>query len=309
MTQESFAAVLNAPPLESLLLLIAVQDSGSLGGAARQLGVSQPAASQRMAVLERRLELSLLERTPRGSKLTPDGTLLADWARQVAHQLEHLSRSAAALAGSHRAHLRLASSLTIAEHLLPTWLTKFREVAPSTAVGMQAANSAQVADLVATREVDLGFVETPRKDARLTYASIGRDRLSFVVPSSHPWATLTAVDPEQLSTQLMVVREAGSGTRDTVDREFCGLQVDEIEFPSNAAVRAAVYAGAGIGVISHLAVADDIAMGRLVEVRIKRLKLVRPLHAVWPAGERLVGNPAALLEMILKLSSRSARPR
>ena len=85
------------PDLDALQLLVAVADTGSLGKAAARTGISQPSASARMATLERRLGLRLLERTTSGSRLTGDGAVITDWARRVLEQAEALVEGAEAL--------------------------------------------------------------------------------------------------------------------------------------------------------------------------------------------------------------------
>ncbi|MEU6354528.1 LysR family transcriptional regulator, partial [Streptomyces sp. NPDC047072] len=71
------------PELGALELLLAVARLGSLGGAARELGITQPAASSRIRSMERQLGVALVDRSPRGSRLTDAGALVTDWARRI----------------------------------------------------------------------------------------------------------------------------------------------------------------------------------------------------------------------------------
>lgn len=80
------------PDIESLRLLVDVERLGSLGQAARAAGIAQPSVSKRISLLERRLGLELLERTPRGSVLTPQGAMVSAWAAQVLAAAEELMR-------------------------------------------------------------------------------------------------------------------------------------------------------------------------------------------------------------------------
>src|ERR1700758_4112451 len=126
-------------------LLLSVARLGSLGLAAAEHGISQPAASTRIRRVERQLGLSLIERSPRGSRLTPDGELVAGWAQAAIDAAAAVDAGVPSLRTRSDAVLRVAASMTVAEYLLPGWLTVLRARAPETAVALTAGNSAGVA--------------------------------------------------------------------------------------------------------------------------------------------------------------------
>src|SRR5689334_1741042 len=136
-------------------LLLSVARLGSVGRAAAEHRISQPAASARLRELERRIGLTLLHRTPRGSTLTETGALVADWARAAIDAAEALAAGLAALRATHESRLTVAASQTVAEYLLPAWLVALRAAHPGLAVTLQAANSADVAAAVLTGQVEL----------------------------------------------------------------------------------------------------------------------------------------------------------
>ena len=280
------------PDLDALQLLVAVADTGSLGKAAARTGVSQPSASARMATLERRLGLRLLERTPSGSRLTGHGRVVTDWARRVLEQAEALMEGAEALRTHADERLTVAASLTVAEHLVPTWLIELRQLRPAIRVGLTVANSHQVVAAVRAGEVDLGFVEGPWAPRDLRTVAVGRDRLAVVVAPGHPWARLRVpLTAAQLAAEPLLLRETGSGTRDVLQAALAaydGPAVPLIELGATAPLRSAALAGTGPAVLSVLAVAEDIAAGRLVEVPVAGdVPLKRTLRAVWPRGREL----------------------
>lgn len=289
-----------SPDLESLRLLVLIGERGSLGKAAAELGVAQPSASKRLSTLERQLGLVLVDRTRRGSTLTPAGRIVLGWAQRVLDDLDGLLTGAEALRASRDAELRVAASMTIAEHLVPLWIGELRREEPDLYVGLQVANSEKVGALVRAGEVDIGFIESPSAPPGLATRRIARDCLRVVVAPGHPWARRRrALTTAELATVLLVVREKGSGTRETVDNALRRAGSGEIsplvELGSAAAVRSAVIAGAGPAVMSELAVASELADGRLVDVPVDGLDLSRTLRAVWPSGRKLVGPAAALL--------------
>lgn len=287
----------HVPDLDSLELLIAVAATGSLGQAAKARRISQPAVSARVQRMEALVGFPLIERSTRGSRLSPRGALLADWARDVLTAAEVLDAGITALRADQVGRLRVAASLTVAEHLLPRWLVQLASEHPSTVVQLAAVNSSEVARQVLASEADLGFVEGPSLPPGLHGKVVGRDRLLLVVPVDHPWTrrrkAITAAD---LLTTRLVHREPTSGTRAALEAALDGpLATPLLELSSTSAVRSAVAAGAGPAVLSSLAVRDDLAAKRLVEVAVPGLDLTRSLYAVWPTGQRPTGPARDLL--------------
>ena len=271
-------------------LLLSVARLGSLGRAAAEHGISQPAASARMRQLEGRLGLALIDRSPRGSTLTQAGALVAGWAQTVADAAATLDAGVAALRRERESRLRVAASMTVAEYLLPTWLTALRAACSGAAVALSAVNSAEVAEAVLTGTADIGFVEGPGMPDGLQAEPVGHDTLTVVVAPSHPWALRRrGVRPGELAITPLVSRESGSGTRGFFEqalRAQAGLErVPPLaELSSTTAIKAAVAAGAGPAVLSSLAVAAELSAGTLRAVTIVGLNLDRTLLAVWAAG-------------------------
>ncbi len=296
---------MTTPDLDSLRLLVLVDELGSIGQAATRLGIAQPSASKRLSTVERRLGLVLVDRTRRGSALTPDGRVIAGWAHRVLSELDGLLDGAEALRTQHEAQLRVAASMTLAEHLVPGWIGELKRGNPGLYLGLEVTNSDQAAELARDGKVDLGFVESPGALPGLSSKRVATDHLVLVVAGSHPWARrrrpLTAAE---LAITPLVVREPGSGTRETVDTALrkagTGPAKPLLELGSASAVRNAVIAGAGPAVISELDVARDVADHRLVPVAVEGVDFGRQLRAVWPAGRRLAGPAAALLALAVR---------
>lgn len=282
------------PDLDSLSLLVSIAELGSIGAAAAAAGISQPSASKRIRGLEHRLGVALLERGPHGSHLTERGRPVVDWARAVVESAQALVVGAQALRADAAAEVSAAASQTIAEYVVPRWLARMRD--RSISVRLRVSNSTGVIDLVRGHEVELGFVETPVVPRDLAGRVVAKDRLVLVVAPGHPLSRRrTPVPAEELAGLPLVMREGGSGTRATLERALAGTTRAYLELDSNAAVKVVVASGTGVAVLSTLAVAGELADGRLVEVPTTGLDLRRSLRAVWPRGRRLVGAAAELL--------------
>ncbi|MFG2605309.1 LysR family transcriptional regulator [Streptomyces sp. NPDC048514] len=286
------------PDLAALELLLAVARLGSLGAAAREVGITQPAASSRLRSMERQLGVALVDRSPRGSRLTDAGALVTDWARRVVEAAAAFDAGARALRDRRDSRLRVAASMTIAEYLLPGWLLALHAERPDTAVSLLAGNSAKVAELLLSGEADLGFVEGLSVPTGLDSAVIAHDRLIVVTAPGHPWARRgRPVTAEELAATPLILRERGSGTRQVLDAALGGLARPLIELSSTTAVKASAVSGAGPSVLSELAVGEELALRRLVGIPVEGVPLRRDLRAVWPTGHRPTGPARELLSL------------
>lgn len=288
------------PDLAALELLEAIGDHHSISAAARAVGMAQPNASRALAALEASLKVSLVTRHPRGARLTDEGALLVDWARPVLDAARALGTASGSLAAGHASTIIVYASMTIAEHLVPGWIARLHRQAPDADVRLVVCNSEQVFDAVRHGDCLLGFVETPVLPPDIHGVVVGHDRLVVVVDPAHPWARRESpLTPEELAATPLIVREPGSGTRETLDAALRGWPTREpaLQLGSNAAVRASVRAGLAPAVLSELAVRSEIEHGELVTVALGGLDMRRPLRAVW-REPRLRGPAATLLEVV-----------
>ena len=300
----------HVPDLDSLELLLEVSALGSLGRAAASRGLSQPAVSSRIQRMEALVGVALVERGARGSRLTPAGALLAEWARGVLGAAEVLDAGISSLREGRDGRLRIAASLTVAEHLLPRWLVVLTADHPETAVSLAAVNSAEVASRTRGGDADLGFVEGPTVPTGLDSQVVARDELVLVVPPQHPWARRRRpVAANELAGTRLVTRESNSGTRVALESALSGLgplATPLLELSSTSAVQSAVAAGAGPAVLSSLAVQADLTSRRLVRVAVAGVELRRRLRAVWPTGQRPTGPSRDLLAIAARPHPRQA---
>lgn len=291
----------SAPDLIALELLDSIAELGSLGRAAARLGMSQPAVSQRMTQLERTLGVQLLQRSRTGTTLTPAGDRVAVLARRVLNEMHALRAGVAALVAEQGSHLRVAASLTIAEHLLPGWLSALREESPDVILAVEVTNSSQVLARLRDGSVDVGFVEGDQVRLEgMTTVAVRSDHLVVVVDPRHPWARrATPVGGAELAAADLIVREHGSGTRQILDHALSswGGAHSCLELGSTAAILAAARRSQGPAVLSALAVAEDVGARRLVVVRTEGIDLSRALRVVWASGRPLAPLAHRLLNL------------
>jgi DNA-binding transcriptional LysR family regulator len=289
------------PDLGALALFLAVIDAGSVGGAARRLGISQSAASQRMRMLERELGVTLLERGHAGSVVTTAGSVIAEWATRLVATGEDFQRNVGALAGQHRNELQVAASLTVADYLLPAWLVALHARLPDVSVSLRPANSEAVAASVLDGSAALGFIEGPSAPPGVHARALARDELVALAAPAHPLALAARpVSPTQLVDASLVLREPASGTRQVLDRALAqrGLTARPVmELGSTTAIKQALARGTDVSVLSVLSVKDDIESGRLVVLETPELDLSRVIRAIWKGASAPSGAAGALLAL------------
>lgn len=303
--------------LGALRALREVARHGSIAAAATALGVTQQALSARMRALERGLGLGLLVRLPTGSRLTDQGRLVLGWADDVLDAADRLEAGIESIRSGVTHRLAVAASQTNAEHLVPHWLLELRasEEArgfPPTVVELTVTNSTGVLDLIRDSKAELGFIETPHLPADLRTEHLRDDELLVVVAPGHPWSRRhEPLTLGELAKTPLVMREAGSGTRDTLT-DYLAAQdpplaaTPAIELGTSAAVRSAISAGVGPGVISRLSARDDLVLGRLVAVETDGPPLTRELTAVWPPDH---GNLSPEGQRLLTMAKSGPRRR
>ena len=319
------------PDTGALRALTLIAESGSISAASAALGLSQQATSLRVRALEQDLGVPLLVRSARGSKLTDNGELVVGWSRPLLAAATEFGDAVVALRSGRGDSLRIAASLTIAEHLLPSCIASWRaSQAAGTGAGTQAGNSAgegragdasdngtagfggagAVAQLTAMNseaviaalragDADLGFVETPELPSDLSAVPVGRDRIEVIVAPNHPWANRT-ISAAELAATPMVLRETGSGTRLAFERALAAAGAPRTAEPAavhetTLGARSAVIAGVAPGALSVLAVRDDLRSGRLARVTLEGLDITRQLTALW-RGPGASAAARALLE-------------
>jgi DNA-binding transcriptional LysR family regulator len=290
------------PDIRSLDLLRSVAELGSIRQAAGAHHISQPAASMRLRSLERTLDLELLDRSGGRARLTVTGLAVVQWSEAVLEGMRDLLLGTAAVRSEGRDTLRIAASMTVAEYLVPGWLSRLSGSDPDVAVSLEMGNSEHIAEVMLRGGADIGFVEGPDDPPDLQTRVVSGDDLVVVVAPSHPWARrrrpLSAAD---LATTPLVLREEGSGTREVLERALgaSGLAPSPlVELASTTAIKASVAAGTGPGVLSRLAVEPEVADGRIVVVPTSGIRLERLIRAIWSSERPLMPAATRLLRQL-----------
>jgi len=278
----------------------AVAEQRNFRRAAEQLYLSQPAVTQQIKALEESVGAPLFDRTGREITLTPAGEILLRQAKQSGLILDKALEEIAALRGELIGPLRVAASTTIAQYVLPSILGQFVRLHPAVHAELESANTEAVVTAVLDGSAALGLIEGPAHRRELQMEPWLRDELVLVVPQNHEWAAST-ISSDQLRGVRLLMRERGSGTRETIERALEKAEIDPksilcaMELNSTEAILACIEAGLGIGFVSRSAIRRQLALNTLAMVAVDGLDIHRTFTLLTLPGPEPQGSTAALL--------------
>ncbi len=269
---------------DQLLSFVALMQTGSVGAAARARHLTQPAISNQLKRLQDAVGVPLYRRQGRGVVLTATGEAFYLYAVKVQQSLRKAGSFADELHGLNAGRVYLAASQTIAGSLLPAALVQFRRRHPHIEVFVDSGNSQQVFDRI--DRYDLGLVESPLPSEALNRCkveSLGHDKIVGVMRTDHPLAAREAIKLSQLAEYPLIWREAGSGTRDVLERELMATtgQKPEVHLCMGgvSATLEAVRQGLGIGVVSQFCLPTGES---ILTMRPFHPQLCRPMSLLLP---------------------------
>jgi DNA-binding transcriptional LysR family regulator len=259
--------------------------------------MSQPAASKRLRLLEQTLGLELLNRSHGRAQLTSAGNAVVRWGEDVLEAIQDLQLGTQALRADGKTHLRIVASMTVAEYLVPGWINRLRAVDAEISISLAMGNSQHVVETMLHDEADVGFIEGTHAPRLLNSKVVQSDNLVVIAAPTSKWASYKMpMSARELATTPLIMREAGSGTREVLETAMnsLGLSVTSlVELGSTTAIKGAVISGVGPGVLSRLAVEADVRDARLAIVEIDGVSLERTIRVVWSKESAL--SPAARL--------------
>lgn len=276
--------------LRQLATFCAVVDRGSFSGAADDLGISQPAVSSQIRLLEEWSGQRLFDRTGRKVALTDAGRIMESHARRMLDLQRELTRALADAGEAIAGRLELGSSTGPGEILLPRILAAFRDAHPDVTVSLVVHDTQTICDRVLGDELELGIVGAARPQRGLEFTPFLRDELVLITPPGHALATKRAITLQELAATPLIQQQRGGGVRAVVDDAFraAGFRESDrstaMELGLQQSVKAAVLDGLGVTIISSLAVIDEVAEGRVVAIPIAEPGLVRDFSLVRSTG-------------------------
>jgi DNA-binding transcriptional LysR family regulator len=272
--------------LRQLEIFVAISRTGSVSRACDQLALSQSAASTALIELEKQFDIQLFDRVGKslrineaGQQLLPKAVELLDRAREIERMLQGQQGYG---------NLKIGATLTVGNYLVTLLVAKFLQQYPQSHIQLQVQNTRTIVEQIANHTLDLGMIEGECNHPEIAVAPWIADELVIFAAPTHPLAQLAqtgkAIHKSDLLLQPWIVREKGSGTRETFDRAFkqdySRLNIT-LELEHTEAIKRAVESGLGIGCISRLALKDAFRRGSLVPIENHSLQFHRNFYFLW----------------------------
>jgi DNA-binding transcriptional LysR family regulator len=299
--------------LPFLETFVEAAERASFTAAARHLGLTQGAVSQRVQRLEARLGVPLFRREAGRVSLTDAGRRLHGYARRILDLTAEAHAEVTATRDVVGGDLTLAASSVPGEHLLPHTLAAFRRRHPLVRVRVTVSDTDAVTRDVERGRAHLGVVGGRGGGPHLEFRRFACDELVLVVPEGHPWRRRRRVSPAELVAQPLVQREPGSGSRRCLEGSLGRVGVSAadlnvvLELGSNESVLEAVLEGVGVAVLSRRAVRKEVQAGRLRAVPVAGLTLSRDLFVVRDRRRALPPSAQLFLNFIGPRSAAETR--
>ncbi len=267
--------------LRQLEVFLATAREENVSRAAEELAMSQSAASGSLKELERQFGIELFDRVGKRLRLSELGRQLRPQAEALLDQARAFER---ALGGEQfSGRLEVGATLTIGNYLAVGMIAEFRRRYPDADIGLTVANTGVIAERVAGFELDMGLIEGELHHPDLETRFWREDTLQVFAAPGHPLAGAGPLGDDELLAQAWIVREPGSGTRQTFDRAMHGILSDldiRMELQHTEAIMQAVEAGLGVGCLSRISLADALRRGTLVPLEAPHRDFSRKLYLI-----------------------------
>jgi DNA-binding transcriptional LysR family regulator len=294
--------------LRQLRVLDRVARHLSITRAAEDLHLTQPAVSMQLRQLEAQVGMPLVEQLGKKLYLTDAGAELWQHARRVLGEVDDLIGTMKARRGLQHGRVRLAVVAT-ANYFVPGAIAAFRRRHPHLGVELFVGNRQEVFTRLSDNAIDLAVAGQPLEELDCEAQAFLDNPLVAIAAADHPLAARKRIGLAELAMHPLVLREPGSGTRAAALRLFAehGLDARIVsELPSVEAVKQAVQAGLGVGVVSRQAIELEVAAGRLTVLSATGFPMRRQWFVIHRRGKPLSAPALAFRETLLSVSGRNA---
>ena len=261
----------------------------SYSRAAQEMHLTQPAVSMQIKQLEENVGMPLFEQLGKKVYLTEAGRELYHYSRTIAQQLAEAESVLSDLKGLQRGRLKISVAST-ANYFAPQLLAIFSQRFPTVTVSLDVTNRQALLAQLANNEMDMAIMGQPPEGLDLVAESFMENPLIVIAPVNHPLATAKKIPLARLQSETFLVREQGSGTRIAMERFFKQHGVEfqaGMEMSSNEAIKQAVQAGLGLGILSLHTIGLELETKRLKVLDVKGFPIMRHWYVVHRKDKRL----------------------
>lgn len=249
----------------------AVAELRHFARAADRCNLSQPAVSHQIRQLEAELGTRLLNRSGRRVSLTVAGELFLEDARRILAAVDRARERVLSVTSGALGRVRLGATETAGLYLLPALLDRYRRRHPQFALQFAVGSETSILERVAANDLDMAVIGGSPVLGELRARPIGEDELLVIAPVSSPLAGRRQLKPSALRDEPWMIREEGSDTRRRFDawcRRHHATPAHMTTLSGPDAVKRAIAAGLGIGLLSRIVVAEELRSRRLAALRV-----------------------------------------
>jgi len=288
---------------DNLKLFRDIAQNKSISRGATLNEISQSAASQYIQETERRLGVTLLDRTTRPLALTPAGKLFYDLCRDALRREEQFQVQLENLKGLVEGTVRVASIYSIGLSEMSRLQEEFAARFPNAQLHVDYLRPDKVYEAVLADQADLGLVSYPVGTKDLAVIPWREEEMTVAAPPSHPLAEKAVLVLADLEGQDFIGFDEDLSIRRELDRFFRtqGIEIRmAMQFDNIQMIKEAVALGSGISILPARTMQAEIAQGRLVSIPLHAPELVRPVGIVHRKRKRFSHAVQSFLELLLE---------
>ncbi len=289
-----------------LRLLEAVARHSSFTRASEELHLTQPAVSTQIKQLEEEIGMPLFEQMGKKIFLTEVGKEVYAFSRALAQQFRDIESVLDDMKGVKRGTLSLTVTST-GKYFAPYLLAAFLKRHPGTQVHLEVTNREEVVQQLQDNAPDMAIMGTPPDNIELQSQAFMQNPLVIIAPPDHPLVGVSRVPLARLVEENFILRERGSGTRNAVERFFQqrGVKLNtSMEMSRNEAIKHAVMAGLGLGIVSLHTLEFELALGRVAILSVEGFPIMKEWYMVHRSGKRMSPIAQAFREFVLNEADR-----
>jgi DNA-binding transcriptional LysR family regulator len=270
-----------------LKVFCTVAETKSFSRTSEIIHLTQPAVSLQIQALEEIYETKLFDRSSSSVTLTPAGEVLYKYAKEILVLYASAEKVIGKLTGLVKGSITIGACSNIGNYLLPSVITNFKKTHPNIRIHLLVSNTKRVVEMLNSGYIDLGLVEGEAVKQKMNVKKLISDELLLIVSPNHPWAKKKEVSISDLTKEPFIFREAGSGTRQMIERFLArhGITPQDMKISivlgSTEAIKDAVENGLGVSIISRWAARKESKYGTLRMLNLKEEKMVRDFSLIF----------------------------
>ena len=273
--------------LWQLNIFCKVIEHKSFSRAGLAVHLSQPTISSHIKDLEDHFDCRLIDRLSKEAVPTKAGELLYEYAKRMLALRDETETALAEFKGKIRGRLVIGGSTIPGTYLIPQLIGVFKKKYPEVIISLTIGDSQNIIEGIVGGDLELGIVGAKAENKKILQKKLIEDEMCLIIPANHSWAVEKRVSLATLLTEPFIIREQGSGTLKSLQQSLArkGYHIEDLkvvaELGSTQAICQGIKNGAGVSILSTLAVSEDLQMQNLIALEVDGLNLKRNFYLTW----------------------------